>query len=34
MARSISISISVFENFEGELFVQFLALIYRSCIKM
>jgi hypothetical protein len=32
MARSTSIS--VFENFEGKLFVQFLALIYRSYIKM
>lgn len=31
MARSTSIS--VFENFEGKLFVQFLALIYRSYIK-
>lgn len=28
-----STSISVFENFEGKLFVQFLALIYRSYIK-
>ena len=32
MARSIFVSVS--DNFEGKLFVQLLALIYRSYIKI